>query len=119
MSIVQLDGYRRSAAAGPLKAFEPALTDIMDALLHHGGASHRSEVARQVAEWRGLRSREDIVAIEMELDRAFRDYLVAAETRAQPPFLFQPLGPRSYRWALTDAGRAHLSNHHVSRRRIR
>ncbi len=119
MSIVNLASYRRARSARPNKACGPALADIMDALNQHGGALHRSEVARQVAEWRGLRAREDIFAIEMELDRAFRDYLAAAEARSQPPLLFQPFGPRSYRWALTDAGRTLLSDRHVSRRRTR
>lgn len=119
MSIVNLAGYRRARSARPDKACGPELADIMDALHLSGGALHRSEVARQVAEWRGLRARRDIVAIELELDQAFRNYLAAAEAQSRSPLLFLPFGPRSYRWALTDAGRALLSDRHVSRRRTR
>jgi hypothetical protein len=119
VSIISLASYRRARSARPTKACGPALADIMDALHRNGGALHRSEVARQVAEWRGIRARQDILAIEAELDHAFRDYLATADTRTQPPLLFQPFGPRSYRWALTDAGRALLSDRHVSRRRTR
>lgn len=119
MSIVNIASYRRARSARPARACGPALADIMDALHHHGGALHRSEIARQVAKWRGLRTREDILTLEMELDRTFADYLAAAEARSQPPLLFQPFGPRSYRWALTDAGRTLLADRHVSRRRTR
>lgn len=119
MPVVQLATYRRGRAPAPLKAGGPLLADILDALHRNGGAQHRSEVARQVAEWRGLRTRPDVLALEEELDRAFKDYLGAAETRSQPPLLFQPFGPRSYRWALTEAGRAMLSDRHLPRRRTR
>lgn len=119
MSIVNLASYRRARSARPTKACGPALADIMDALHRHGGALHRSEVARQVAAWRGIRAREDIITIELELDKAFRDYLASADNRTRPPLLFQPFGPRSYRWALTDAGRALLSDRQLSRRQTR
>jgi len=119
MSVVHLASYRRPRPTGSIKAVGPELADIMDALFHNGGALHRSEVARQVGDWRGLRAREDISALERDLDLAFQSYLAAAESRKQPPLLFQPFGPRSYRWALTDAGRTLLMDQHVSRHRTR
>jgi hypothetical protein len=116
VSIVNLSSYRRTRS---IAARGPALAEIMDALLHNGGALHRSEVARQVAAWRGVRAREDIIAIELELAEAFRDYLATTDTRTRPPLLFQPFGPHSYRWALTEAGRALLLDRHAPRRRTR
>lgn len=112
MSIVNLSSYRRTHS---IAARGPALAEIMDALLHNGGALHRSEVAA----WRGVRAREDIIAIELELAEAFRDYLATTDTRTRPPLLCQPFGPHSYRWALTEAGRALLLDRHAPRRRTR
>lgn len=105
MTIVNLAAYRERVRLRSTKALSPALSDIMDALQVGGGALHRSTVVRQVAAWRGVRNREDLAALDTELQEAFEDYIRYASRSRKPALLRKPLGFDSYRWAITDAGR--------------
>jgi hypothetical protein len=105
MSVVELAAYRRLMRSVRLDDVWPAVAQILDALVASGGAAHRSDVIRRVAERRGLRAGPGRQALEAELILAFDRYMVFAATRQPPPLMHLPFGPGSYRWALTDAGR--------------
>lgn len=105
MTVVELAAYRRLIRAGRLDDVWPTVAEILDALAASGGAAHRSDVVKRIAERRGLRAGPEREVLEAELLAAFDRYLVFAATRRPPPLMHLPFGPGSYRWALTDAGR--------------
>jgi hypothetical protein len=105
MTVVELAAYRRLMRAVRLDDVWPAVAEILESLAASGGAAHRSEVIKRIAERRGLRAGPGRQDLEAELLTAFDRYLVFAATRRPPPLMHLPFGPGSYRWALTEAGR--------------
>lgn len=110
MTVVNLADYRQRPMRAITQALGPALIDILEALHLGGGALHRSTVVRQVAVWRVARTREEIAALDAELNGAFEEYIRLAGRRRKPPLLQKPLGVDSYRWAITDFGRRWLEH---------
>lgn len=90
---------------------DPAVADIVDALRALGGAAHRDDVANRVVRGRAGR---DVRATEAERDEvfsAFKTYMSTATRRRHAPLLHTPLGPDTYRWALTEACKTRLAQH--------
>ncbi len=110
VTVVNLADFRRHSGRNTSQALGPDLADIMDALHLGGGALHRSVVVRQVAAWRGARTREEIAALDIELNLAFEEYIRFARRRRKLVLLQKPLGADSYRWAITDVGRQLLED---------
>ncbi|WP_269516012.1 hypothetical protein [Brevundimonas subvibrioides] len=84
-------------------AIDPLVADIIDALRANSGSAHRQDVANWVV---GRRTGKPLKATADEQEAiyaAFDSYLDAAARRRPPPLLCKPLGPDSYRWALTSA----------------
>ncbi len=105
MTVVELAAYRRLMRSERFGDVGPAVAEILDTLAASGGALHRAEVAKRIAERRGLRAGPARRELEAELADAFERYLTFAATRPQAPLMDLPFGPGSYRWALTEAGR--------------
>lgn len=105
MTVVELAAYRRLMASARLDEVAPTVAEILDTLSACGGALHRADVAKRIAERRGVRAKPARQALEAELFEAFDSYLVFAAGRPQAPLMHLPFGPGSYRWALTEAGR--------------
>ena len=105
MTVVELATYRQLMGSVRLDEVAPTVADILDTLSACGGALHRTDVARRIAERRGVRAKPARQVLEAELFEAFDRYLVFAAARPQAPLMHLPFGPGSYRWALTEAGR--------------
>ena len=96
--------HKRRAPGGRARHIDPVIAEILEALLALGGSAHRQAVADQVALSRGGRSSSPDTAVRDELYAAFDAYLTGGAARKALPLLWLPLGPGSYRWALTDVG---------------
>lgn len=87
----------------------PSVAEILETLAASGGALHRTDVTKRIAERRGLRAGPARRELESELLEAFDRYLAFAASRPQAPLMHLPFGPGSYRWALTETGRQLMS----------
>ena len=105
MTVVELEAYRGLVRTVRLDEVGPAIAEILEVLSASGGALHRADVAKRIAERRGLRAKEARRALEAEVFAAFERYLAFAAAPPQPPLMHLPFGHGSYRWALTEAGR--------------
>ncbi|QTN19198.1 hypothetical protein HZ989_13375 [Brevundimonas sp. AJA228-03] len=84
-------------------AIDPLVADIIDALRANSGSAHRQDIANWIV---GRRTGKPLKATPDEREAvyaAFEAYLDVAGRRRPPPLLCKPLGPDSYRWALTSA----------------
>ena len=104
MTVIELASYRQTARARSLGDVAPAIADIVEVLSKSGGALHRSDVIKRIAERRGVRPGPARQQLEIDVLAAFDRYIAFAATRKQPPLLYLPFGPGSYRWSLTEAG---------------
>lgn len=105
MTVVELAAYRPLMGFARLEDVGPGVADILDTLSASGGALHRADVVKRIAERRGLRAKPARLELEAELFQVFDRYLAFAAGSPQPPLMHLPFGPGSYRWALTEAGR--------------
>lgn len=103
-TVVSYSEHKRRAGGARVRQIDPLMVEILDALLDLGGGAHRQAVADQIAFRRTGRSRPADVSARSEIYAAFDAYMARAATSKAPPLLWQPLGPGSYRWALTDTG---------------
>ncbi|MGA0546147.1 hypothetical protein ACO2Q1_12810 [Brevundimonas sp. VNH65] len=87
------------------RAVEPIVGEIVHALLTLGGSAHRDTVVAAIAAGRaGHRCAVDS-DLRAEVYAGFQRYIDTGYTRRAAPLLHLPLGPGSYRWGLTEAGR--------------
>jgi hypothetical protein len=103
-TVINYADYKRRVRLGRARFIEPVLADIIDVLLSSGGVAHRQKVADVIASRRLGRPVAADRAVQDEVYAAFGNYLAQASTRRPAPLLCLPLGPDSYRWALTPAG---------------
>ncbi len=87
---------------------DPRVADIIEALRSLGGAAHRQDVADRVAGRRSVRAGHASAEDSAEIFDAFETYVSTAARRRSAPLLHTPLGPGSYRWALTETCRSLL-----------
>ena len=85
-------------------AVEPIVAEVIEALLQRGGSAHRQVVADHIDSVRAGRPVAATRELQHEIYQGFQRYLDLAETRRPAPLLHRPLGPASYRWALTSSG---------------
>jgi hypothetical protein len=102
-TVVSYFEHSRRARPGRLRHADPVLVGILEALLVLGGQAHRQAVADQVAFRRTGRFGPADAAERDEIYDAFDRYLAGTTTGRAQRLLWLPLGPGSYRWALTDA----------------
>lgn len=105
-TVVSYFEHKRRAVRGRARHIEPVMAEILEALLALGGCAHRQAVADQIAFRRSGRSCPADAATRSEIYAAFDTYVTRASTRKAPSLLWRPLGPGSYRWALTETGLA-------------
>ena len=84
-------------------AIDPLVADIIDALRANSGSAHRQDIADWVVGRRTGKPHKATADKREAVYAAFDSYLDAAVRRRPPPLLCKPLGPDSYRWALTSA----------------
>ena len=85
---------------------DPIVGEVVHALLALGGSAHRDTVVTHIASARAGRTTTATSDLRAEIHAGFQSYIDAASTRRPAPLLHLPLGAGSYRWALTEAGRA-------------
>lgn len=102
-AIINFAAYKQGARQRR-PVVEPIVAEIVEALLRRGGSAHRQVVADHIASVRAGRPAVAARELQQEIYQGFQRYLDLAETRRPAPLLHRPLGPASYRWALTPSG---------------
>lgn len=105
-SVVSYMDYRARATRGRGSRIDPVVFQIIEALHFAGGASHRQAVADYIAHVRAGRPAAAGRELQDEVYQAFDAHLAASARRKTEPLVRLPLGAHSYRWALTERGRA-------------
>ncbi len=81
---------------------DPALAEIIDALVHFRGQAHRDAVCHHIASNRAGEARRASEALKREIFNAFEAHMTRAEeSKRARSLLYQPFGEGSYRWGLT------------------
>jgi hypothetical protein len=119
-AVVSFREHTRRAPAARARHVDPVLIEVVEALQALGGGAHRQTVADEVLLRRTGRNAPVTLAARQAVYGSVDVYLsgLAARRRAQP-LLWRPLGPDSYRWALTGAGEALLRPSTPAARRVR
>ncbi len=102
-AIISYAAYKRSASPRRLSV-EPIVAEIIEALLQRGGSAHRKIIADHIASVRMGKPTVATRELQQEIYEGFQRYLDMAVTRRPAPLLHRPMGPASYRWALTPSG---------------
>lgn len=118
-TVVSYFEHKRRSGGARVRQIDPVMVEILDALLELGGGAHRQAVADQIALRRTGRSRPADAAVRSQIYAAFDAYMARAATRKAPSLLWQPLGPGSYRWALTDTGQGLFQSPALAPRMVR
>jgi hypothetical protein len=105
-SVVSYMEYRTRAVRGRASRIDPVMFQIVEALHFAGGATHRQAVADYIAHVHAGRPIAAGRELQDEVYRAFAAHLAASARRKAEPLVRLPLGAHSYRWALTERGRA-------------
>jgi hypothetical protein len=105
-SVVSYMDYRTRATRGRGSRIDPVVFQILEALHFAGGATHRQAVADYIAHVRAGRPAAAGRELQDEVYRALAAHLAASARRKAEPLVCLPLGEQSYRWALTERGRA-------------
>jgi hypothetical protein len=86
---------------------DPALAEIIDALVHFRGQAHRDAVCHHIASNRAGEARRASEALKREVFNAFEAHMTRAEeSKRARSLLDQPSGEGRYRWGRTrDAKR--------------
>jgi hypothetical protein len=102
-TILNYSAYRpRSRSASAKRSLEPIVAQIIDALTECGGSAHRDVIANIIASRRAGRTTVASREIQDEVYGGFQRYMDQASARGSHARLYRPLGPDSYRWALTS-----------------
>ncbi len=105
-SVVSYMDYRTRATRGRGSRIDPVVFQILEALHFAGGATHRQAVADYIAHVRAGRPAAAGRKLQDEVYLALAAHLAASARRKAEPLVYLPLGEQSYRWALTERGRA-------------
>lgn len=109
-AIISYSAYKRGGRNSRLSV-EPVVAEIIDALLSRGGSAHRQVVADHIVSIRSGRPIPASRELQQEIYDGFERYLDMAARRRPAPLLYRPLGPGSYRWALTPSGERLFARH--------
>lgn len=106
-AVISYSAYKTGARlGGGRRGIDPVVGEIVHALLALGGSAHRDTVVAHIASGRAGRTTAATQELRAEIYSGFRRYIEMASARRPAPLLHLPLGPSSYRWSLTDAGRS-------------
>ena len=106
-AVISYSAYKTGARlGGGRRSIEPIVGEIVHALLALGGSAHRDAVAAHIASARAGRTTAAAPELRTEVYAGFQRYIEIASARRPAPLLHLPLGPSSYRWALTEAARS-------------
>mgnify|MGYP001280716329 CR=1 FL=1 len=103
-TVVSYFEHKRRAGRARGRQIDPVMVEILEALHALGGCAHRQAVADEIALRRSARPGSADAAARNDIYAAFDAYVTRTASRKVPALLWRPLGPDSYRWALTDAG---------------
>lgn len=107
--IINLVAHRRRARLNRARHVDPVIVEVIDALSALGGVAHRKLIADHVFAARSGSLLPAPSTVEQEIFGSLDAYAAKAGQRRTAPLLERPLGPDSYRWALTAAGAALLA----------
>lgn len=107
--VINLVAHRRRTRLNRARHVDPVIVEVVDALSVLGGAAHRKAIADHVSAARSGTLSPASKAVEQEIYASLAAYAARNALKRGAPLLERPLGPDSYRWALTAEGASVLA----------